>query len=425
LSARLVTAVAAVFAVGLAGDARAAGPILALQGEVRGPVSGDFGYAVAADVDTALVGAPVENGGVGAAYVYVRSGATWSQQARLVASNGTSSDDFGNAVALRGNTALVGAFGRGNGAGAVYVFTRSGSSWSETQVLTPSDAAVQQRFGSSLALSPSGSEVLVGAPRRAVAGLAGAGSAYVFSLAGSSWSETQVLAAADAAANDSFGAAVALNGPFAWIGATGRTSGAGAAYVFSRSSGAWAQSQTLTAADAAAGDAFGGAMALGATTALVGAAGKNGSTGAVYAFGALGGTWSEQQRLSAPDGASGDRFGTSVALGTFAMAGAPGKSGSTGAAYVLSQAGGWSFTQEMAAPDGVVNGYFGYSAAIASGTAALGGPLDGNGAVYLFAAPVTAVPALGWYAIWLALGLGGIGVAALRAAGGRRRRTTP
>jgi hypothetical protein len=414
--ARLVGALAAVLAVGLVDDARAAGPVLTLQGEERGPVTGYFGYAVAvsADGNTALVGAPLENGDVGAAYVFVRNGSTWSQQARLVASDGAPSDVFGNAVALNGNMAFVGALGRRSSAGAVYVFTGSGSSWSETQVLTASDAAAQQRFGSSLASS--GTELLVGAPGRAVAGLGGAGSAYVFSLAiaAGSWSETQVLAAADAAANDSFGGAVAATPLTAWIGATGRGSGAGAAYVFSRSGAAWSQSQTLTPADAAAGDAFGGAVALTATTALVGAARKNGSTGAVYAFGTGGGGWSEQQRLVAPDGVTGDQFGTSVALGAFAVVGAPGKSGSSGAAYVLSPAGGWSFAQEMAAPDGVANGYFGFSAAVAPGSAALGAVLDGNGAMYLLASPVTPVPALGWQAIWLALGLGAIGIAAMK-----------
>ena len=158
--------------------------------------------------DTALVGACEQDrrrqDHAGAAYVFTRSGTSWSQQAELTASDAAANDNFGSSVALSGDTALVGAYdktvGGKRGAGAAYVFTRSGTSWSQQAELTASDAAAGDWFGNSVALS--GDTALVGAYGKTVGGQNSAGAAYVFTRSGTSWSQQAELSAADAAGND-------------------------------------------------------------------------------------------------------------------------------------------------------------------------------------------------------------------------------
>lgn len=161
-----------------------------------------------------------------------------TQQAKLTASDAAADDLFGRSVALHGGTALIGAAGVDVGgqedAGAAYVFTYDGTSWSEQAKLTASDAAAGDWFGLSVALQ--GSTALIGAPGADVGGQAGAGAAYVFTYDGASWSEEAEFTASDAAANDWFGVSVALQGGTALVGAVFADAGgqedAGAAYVF-------------------------------------------------------------------------------------------------------------------------------------------------------------------------------------------------
>jgi FG-GAP repeat len=163
------------------------------------------------------------------------AGVTRGGQQELAGSNTLAGDDLGRAVALSGDgqTALVGAPGRDSGAGAVYVFTRSGTSWVQEQELTAADAAPGDRFGGSVALSSDGSTALIGADARASA----TGAAYVFVRSVTTWTQQQELAAPDGAPGDRLGGSVALSGDgsTALIGADAGGGGAGAAYVFSRS----------------------------------------------------------------------------------------------------------------------------------------------------------------------------------------------
>ena len=169
-----------------------------------------FGGAVAlsADGNTALIKAASKNG-PGVVYVFVRSGATWSQQQKLNASDGAAGDAFGGAVALSadGNTALIGALGKSN-KGAAYVFVRSGITWSQQQELTASDGAAFDSFGERLALSADGNTALIGAKLKNNQ----QGAAYVFVRSGTTWSQQQKLTASDGAQNDAFGDDVALSG---------------------------------------------------------------------------------------------------------------------------------------------------------------------------------------------------------------------
>jgi len=189
-------------------------------------VPGDtFGISVAMSPsqDTGVVGACFEDnaGGTdaGSAYVFVRSGDSWSEQAKLTASDGAALDEFGRQVAVDGDTVVVGArfddHTGGANAGAAYVFTRSGTVWTQQAKLTASDAAEGDEFG--LALTLSGDRLIVGAYSDDHAGGADAGSAYVFTRVGTAWTEQFKLMAPDAAAGDAFGGSVALSGDTAVV----------------------------------------------------------------------------------------------------------------------------------------------------------------------------------------------------------------
>ncbi len=231
-----------------------------------------FGQAVALKSDTILVGAPnVSVGmqaGVGAAYVFTRSGGSWSQQQKLIASDGMVGDRFGSSVALSGETLLVGASGVNNqtqsDAGAAYVFTRSGTSWTQQQKIFAGE--VTQNFGFESALS--GDTALIAAS---------GGSAYVFTRNGANWTQQRKFGP--------FGnVSVALSGDTAVLGGLGNAT----VYVFTRTGTVWTQLPPLTASDGMAGDGFGISVALSGDTLAVGAfgddIGANAEQGSAYVF---------------------------------------------------------------------------------------------------------------------------------------------
>jgi hypothetical protein len=359
-------------------------------GASDGAPGDEFGISVAVDGDTALIGASYENGGQGAAYVFVQSGGVWSETQKLTASDGAASDWFGQSVALDGDTAVIGApqyldFGNG----AAYVFTRSGASWSESQKLTADDGAGRDQFGISVAVD--GSNVLVGAYGLAFY----QGAAYAFVGSGGSWTQAQKLVANDAAQNADFGVSVALDGTTALIGAYGDASYQGAAYVFDGTGGTWSQMQKLVASDGAANAHFGISVALEGGRALVGAegasVGANSHQGEAYAFSSGAGTWAETQALVASDGAAWDYFGRSVALnGPNAIVGAYGVNAQQGGAYLFTAAGDqWKEAQPLTASDGAGGDQYGIWVALSGTTALVGASgADGfEGAAYFYALP--------------------------------------
>ena len=291
--------------------------------------SGDeFGFSVALSGSTAVVGAPSKNSMNGAAFVFVRSGATWSQQAKLTIAAGGAG--LGWSVALSGSTAVVGAPFQSLGrriTGAAYVFVRSGTTWSRQAKLTAAAHGFQQFLGQSVAVS--GATVVAGAPSN--------GTADVFVRSGTTWSRQAKLTGPVG----SFGWSVALSitpasGATAVVGSPLENSFTGAAYAFVRAGTTWSRQARLTAADGAANDEFGGSVALSGSTAAVGAASKNANTGAAYVFARSGTTWSQRAKLTAAHGAANDGFGGSVALsGSSAIVGALGTNANTGAAYVF------------------------------------------------------------------------------------------
>jgi hypothetical protein len=340
-----------------------------------------FGVSVAISGSTAVVGASFENAKTGAAYVFVRSGAAWSQQAKLTAADGFSYDRFGTSVAISGSTAVVGAFGQNNQTGAAYVFVRSGTAWSQQAKLTASDAHVFDNFGASVAIS--GPTVAVGAYGKN----AFTGAAYVFVRSGTAWSQQAKLTASDGK-RGYFGDSVAISGSTVVVGAEAKNFFTGAAYVFVRSGTAWHQQARLTAADPAKDSVFGDSVAVSWSTVVVGANHYYGSgTGAAYVFVRSGTAWSQQAKLTAPGPATIDYFGSSVAiLGSTAVVGAPGQT-SPGAAYVFVRSGtAWSQQAKLTASDGASRDFFGGSVAISQSTAVVSAPNNNSatGAGYVY-----------------------------------------
>ena len=348
-----------------------------------------FGYSVAVGGGTALVGARYDDdlgSSSGSAYVFVRSGAAWTEQQKLTASDGMYHDQFGHSVSVDGNTAVVGADqddDMGSDSGSTYVFVRSGTTWTEQQKLTASDGAEDDRFGDTVALD--GDTVVVGARLTDELG-PDSGSAYVFVRSGTTWTQQQKLTASDGASDDRFGYSVAVDADTAVVGAPltdDLGSNSGSAYVFLRSGTTWTQQQKLTASDGAESDRFGYSVSLDGDTVAVGATltGDFGSTGtgAVYVFVRSGTTWAEQQKLTASDGVQADGFGDSVALaGDTAVVGASADDdlgGSSGSVYVFVRRGtSWRERYKLTASDGGELDEFGLSVSLDGNTALVGAP---------------------------------------------------
>ncbi|MBL8696059.1 MAG: FG-GAP repeat protein [Planctomycetes bacterium] len=350
--------------------------------------AGDFfGYAVAVSGDTVVVGAYGEDSNAtgvngnqadnsatnsGAAYIFVRSGGVWSQQAYLKAFNSEAYDYFGASVAISGDTVAIGAYAEASSAsgvnsnhinnaffssGAVYVFTRSiDGAWRQEAFIKASNSGPLDFFGISVALS--GDTLVVGANGEdsAATGVNGwepdnqasrSGAAYVFTRSGSTWSQQAYLKASNTDMGDLFGSSVAVSGDTVVVGAYQEDSNAtgvngnqannslwsaGAAYVFVGSGGNWSQHAYLKASNTEAGDYFGWSVAVSGDTVVVGAwregsntTGVNGNQsdnstlggGAVYVFVRAHGVWSQQAYLKAsntPNSGIGDGFGGSVAI---------------------------------------------------------------------------------------------------------------
>jgi hypothetical protein len=349
----------------------------------------ELGRAVSLGTDRALLGAYGESFYRGAAYVFVDGGNAWTQEQKLVAGDGAASDYFGFSVSLTDDRALVGAYGAGSSRGAAYIFVRTGSSWTEEQELLASDGVAGDNFG--YAVSLSGSRALVGA----FGSDAARGAAYVFVRSGSSWTEEQELLAGDGVAGDNFGFSVSLADDRAVVGSPGAYGSRGAAHVFVLGGGAtdhpWTEEQELVASDGVALDNFGIAVSLaddGATDrALVGAYWNDDLRGAAYVFARNGGAgeppWTQGQKLVASDGAGSDRFGNAVSLSADrALIGATGR----GVAYVFANGGSsWTEEQRLATSD-PSSGLFGWSVALDADRALVGASYTDQlrGAAYLF-----------------------------------------
>ncbi|MBZ0090501.1 MAG: FG-GAP repeat protein, partial [Thermoanaerobaculia bacterium] len=396
-------------------------------GEVRQLTASDaatadfFGAAVALSGDRLLVGASYNDAAAadaGALFLFERNAGgaeNWGEVQRVVASDAASANYFGEAVDLDGATAVAGAYGSddfGGDSGSAYFFAACKADpglWLPGLEVQASDGAANDYFGTAVAAS--GDTLVVGASDDDDLGAA-SGAAYVLArnLGGAdTWGEVTKLHAADGSADDRFGVAVGISGETAVVGAnTESTAGlnAGAAYVFARNLGGadtWGQVTKLSAADAAAGDRFGEAIAIAGDLVVVGApydANAGSGTGAAYVFARnLGGAdaWGEVAKLTASDQASYSFFGQSVAISeSFVLVGAPQASvggALKGAVYLfvrnLGGADAWSEATKLLAVDGAAGDFFGFSVALAGDTAVVGAKSDddagsSSGSAYVF-----------------------------------------
>jgi len=349
-----------------------------------------LGRAVHLDGDTAIVGAPGAHGAAlnsGAAYIFTREGDTWSEEGKVFAANGVAGEGFANSVALQGDTALVGAPRDdeiADDAGAVYVFTRQGASWSEHAKLFAADADVDDFFGTSVAIDSE--TALVGAYFDDFEFATQAGAAYVFQGSGANWTQKAKLTSAQRLSTSRFGFSVAIDGDTAIAGAyLASLNGldAGSAHVFSRIGGIWiGQDARLLAEDGVEEDRFGSAAAIDGDTVLIGAAGNDdraNNAGAVYVMIRDGSNWRLQAKLTASDAAAGDRFGNAVALdGDTAIIGAAGvdiAGFEDGAVYVFTRTGNvWSEQEKLSPPSPVGVERFGFAVDVDGDLAVVGAP---------------------------------------------------
>lgn len=433
------------------------GYIKASNADVAGKVNFGNALSLSADGTTLAVGATGESSNAtgidgnqtdrsainaGAVYVFGLIGSTWSQQAYIKASNAEAGDRFGRSVSLSndGNTLAVGAnlessntmlIGGNQGdntaanAGAVYVFSRVSSAWSQQAYVKASNAEADDRFGDAISLSGDGNTLVVSARLEdsSATSIEGnqtdnsalnSGAVYVFSRSGSTWFQQAYIKASNAESDDQFGQSVSLseNGSTLTVGAIGEDSHAigiggnqdnntagnsGAVYVFSRSSSTWSQQAYIKSSNSELSDFFGidvslsgngNTLAVGAINEDSNATGIGGnqadnsmsSAGAAYIFSRSGSTWSQQAYVKASNTELDDSFGLHVSLSkggdTLAVSGTGESSGSTsiggnqadnmdsnsGAVYIFSRSSGsWMQQAYVKASNTGANDQFGLS----------------------------------------------------------------
>lgn len=340
-----------------------------------------YGGPLDVDGDVLVVGAPLQDGAYtnsGAAYVHRRQAGVWSEEAKLTSNDPRAQDYYGIAVAVEGDVLVVGAFYDDTllpDDGSAFVYRHDGNAWQPEQKLTASDPGLGDRFGRSVDVA--GEWIAVGAYRDDDLGV-NAGAVYLFRRVGGTWVEQQKIVAGDGAAGDLFGVSLALCGDALLVGSyfdDTTQPDTGSAYVFRYDGNAWSEEQKLTPADAASGDVLGASVSLDGDTAVLGsywddAAGFD--SGAAYVFRRVGGTWVEMQELVASDGAQGDEFGWSVAVrGDVIAVGAyedDDQGHDSGAAYVYRRSGDtWIEEKKLRPSDGASQDWFASAVAI-SGT---------------------------------------------------------
>jgi hypothetical protein len=400
-----------------------------------GDASGSYGNRVAVSADEVVVAAPFALTG-GAMYVYRLVGSEWIEQALFAGSALQGNDRFGHSLALDDGVLAVGAPGdRANGvySGAVYVFERGPTGWTELARLTADNAGAEDQFGHSVTVH--GGTLVVGAPYEDgdADGLQDSGAAYVFAREAGGWVQRGYLKAANTDAGDGFGAGVALHegtlvvaAPFEDGGSPGVNGNAddesaldsGAVYVFEEAAGSWTQQAYLKASNPGGGTGpldpgdqfgwgesmagrgvavFGNTIAVGAAAEDSAALGVNGQqndesdpqSGAVYVFARTGASWVQEAYLKAAHRADSVEFGASVALwgdqlvvgtpqsdgGGYGVVGEPGEGGvvGSGAAHVFERsAGAWAQRFRLRAWEPAEDEFFGWNVAAAHGVIAVG-----------------------------------------------------
>jgi hypothetical protein len=310
--------------------------------------------SISGDGNTTIVSGDGSGQGIGAAWIFARSGDSWLQDFKLDPSDGYRLGGFGHSVAISedGNTIIVGASSQGGGVGksSAYIFIRNHNIWTQQAKIPhpkPSDHAMY--FGWSVSISGDGNTVIVGAPSAYNGG--GAGSAYIFTRSGDSWSQQRRIQASDAQPLDRFGESVSISGDgkTVIVGAVPvHGGGAGSAYIFTRSGDSWSQQRRIQASDAQPLDRFGYSVAISGdgNTVIVSSRHNPPPRGppAAYIFTRSGDSWLERAKLQDTSTKAQSYFGDSVSIssdGNTAIVGAPGDTndaaGRVGATYIYTR----------------------------------------------------------------------------------------
>jgi hypothetical protein len=353
----------------------------------------DFlGHASAISGDTAVVGAPGDNdlgASSGSASVFVRDGTGWMLQQTLLPDDGQQGSVFGSSVAIDGNTIVVGATEAGFfGLGAAYVFVFDGLTWTQQDKLLPGTPSALSNFGATAAID--GDTVVVGAPHPQ--GIVPAeGEAYVYFRSGTTWSQQQRVLANDGAPGEWYGTSVSVSGDRMAVGASKddpKGTDSGSAYVFKRVGTSWTQEAKVFPEDGSSLDRFGASVSIDADTLSVGAWGDDdlgSGSGSAYVFARSGETWSPQGKLHAPDASTGDFFGGSMSVSgdTLVVGANIGDGGAidSGSAYVFERNGtAWSFVTELVVDATAAGDSYGYSVGLDADRVVVGAKLHDGGA---------------------------------------------
>jgi hypothetical protein len=346
-------------------------------------LSDQYGTSVFLNGDTAIVGADAKDGNRGAAYIFVLKETVWSQQAKITAGDAAADDHFGASVAVSGDTAIVGAYGKLDNRGAAYIFVRDGITWTQQAKLTPDDFEAGDYFGYSVSIS--GDTAAIGAYGKE----GNTGAVYIFVRSGSTWSQQAKITANNAEAGDYFGYSVSISGDTAAIGAYGKEGNTGAVYIFVRGGDTWGQQSSFIALDSALDDHLGYAISISGDTVVAGAwkaVSLKGTTGAAYVFVRSDGVWTQQAKLTSNDPESFDRFGIAVAVdGDMAMVGADWKYG--GAAYMFTRTGyKWAQQAKFTTSDAITGDRYGAAVSASNGKALVGSFAQYNnmGTAYIY-----------------------------------------
>lgn len=370
------------------------------------PSDGDlFGNSVSVSGEWAAVGSPFHTAtgsDAGAVFLYQRIGSDWNLHSTILASDASAFTHFGSDIALDDDLLLVGAPFDGqiaSSAGSVYLFERTGSNWNEIAKFTASDASSGDRFGTAVAID--GDFFVVGTPQRNDGGPS-TGAAYIFQRTAGVWSEEVRLAPAELEPLDKFGFDVAIDGSRIVAGAPGDDDGdddAGAAYVYQRQAGAWIQEAKLSAGDGFVDDQAGWSVDVEGDVVVVGVPNDDDfvfSSGSVYAYFHNGTTWVEEQKIIPADSHITDMFGFSVSLsGGKLLSGAhldDDAGDQSGSAYLFERIGTtWIEGIKVTGPDTTIDDSFGKAVALDGPYALIGstghdGVAQQEGAAYLFRA---------------------------------------
>ena len=409
--------------------------------EPNANMSKRFGSSVSISGDYMIIGAKnsISNGIVGALYVYQNTSGTWSQTAKLTPSAvedyaefaisasisgdnivvgaykdgpagqsagsvfhytkpttgwtnmketeislpygdySNENDGYGNSIAIDGNYAVVGASYENKERGGAYVLYYNGTEWITQAKLTASDGATNDEFGCSVAID--GDNIVIGAYEDGNY----IGAAYVFTKPAGGWADaTEDFKLSQNLTSSRFGISVDILGDNIFIGAEGYQTNKGCVYVYSYSSGTWTLSSTLTASDGAANDYFGCKLDVYEENLVVGAYGESNNKGAAYVFTNNSGTWTESAKLTASDGATDDKLSNVAIDGDNIVIGASYDDTRTGSAYFYEKpATGWTDATEtlkITASDGATYDYFGSSIDIEGSNMVIGAFYNNDGA---------------------------------------------